>query len=333
MLKPTETVSTDGTMTQKSSAGPGDDSFLAELGQRVRKIRAVRGMSRKVLSEVSHISERYIAQMESGQGNASIILLRRIALATGVPLDELVSEDGAPTGDRAVIRDLLKSASAETLAQVKAVLTGASNAQGSTPAVHVNRVALIGLRGAGKSTLGKMVAEKLGWTFIELNREIEREHGLSITEIFSLYGQDGYRRLEQITLKRLLTLEGPLVLATGGGIVADPITFDMLLSSFFTVWIKASPKEHMARVRKQGDLRPMGNDRSAMDELETILSSREPLYGRARAQLDTSAARWRKALRRSAARSSTIARRIAPSSPVRPALWHEPHRTAARARA
>ncbi len=288
MLKPTETVSTDGAMTQKSSAGPGDDHFLAELGQRVRKIRAVRGMSRKVLSEVSHISERYIAQMESGQGNASIILLRRIALATGVPLDELVSEDGAPTGDRAVIRDLLKSASAETLAQVKAVLTGAAGAQGSSPAVHVNRVALIGLRGAGKSTLGKLVAEKLGWTFIELNREIEREHGLSITEIFSLYGQDGYRRLEQITLKRLLTLEGPLVLATGGGIVADPITFDMLLSSFFTVWIKASPKEHMTRVRKQGDLRPMGNDRSAMDELETILSSREPLYGRARAQLDTS---------------------------------------------
>jgi XRE family aerobic/anaerobic benzoate catabolism transcriptional regulator len=153
-------------------------------------------------------------------------------------------------------------------------------------------VALIGLRGAGKSTVGRLAAERLGWSFVELNQEIESERGFSMTDIFTLYGQDGYRRFEQEALRRIAERPGPMIVATGGGIVAEPATLELLLTRFFTVWMRAAPAEHMARVRQQGDLRPMANDndRSAMSELVTILSSREPLYQRAHAEVDTSGA-------------------------------------------
>jgi XRE family aerobic/anaerobic benzoate catabolism transcriptional regulator len=152
----------------------------------------------------------------------------------------------------------------------------------------VDRVALIGLRGAGKSTLGRLAAKRLRWSFVELNREVEREAGFSMPEIFKLFGQEGYRRWELKALRKICARRDPVILATGGGIVSEAVTFELLLSSFFTMWIKASPEEHMARVRRQGDLRPMANERGAMDELRTILSSREPLYARARAVVDTS---------------------------------------------
>jgi XRE family aerobic/anaerobic benzoate catabolism transcriptional regulator len=154
--------------------------------------------------------------------------------------------------------------------------------------VPVERVALIGLRGAGKSTLGRLAGERLGWPFLELNKEIEAQTGLSIAEVFSLYGQEGYRRLELAALEQVLARKGAMMLATAGGIVAEPITFELLMSSFFTVWVKAKPAEHMSRVREQGDLRPMADDKTAMAELMTILSSREPLYARADAVVDTS---------------------------------------------
>ncbi|MFN5013125.1 helix-turn-helix transcriptional regulator, partial [Bradyrhizobium sp.] len=154
-----------------------------------------------------------------------------------------------------------------------------------------HRVALIGLRGAGKSTLGRLLAEQLGWRFVELNREIERDAGFSVSEVFSLYGQDAYRRFEQAALARIVAEPGPMVLAVGGGIVSDPVTFERLLAEYFCIWIKASPTEHMERVRAQGDVRPMADDSSAMSELVTILKSREALYARARASLDTSGAR------------------------------------------
>jgi XRE family transcriptional regulator, aerobic/anaerobic benzoate catabolism transcriptional regulator len=143
------------------------------------------------------------------------------------------------------------------------------------------------LRGAGKSTLGKMLAKKIGWSFVELNKEIEAQNGLSVAEIIALYGQEGFRRMEQAALGQLLARNELLVLATGGGIVSEPLTFDLILSSFYTIWLKAEPEEHMARVRSQGDLRPMADDRSAMAELRTILLSREPLYARASAVVDT----------------------------------------------
>jgi XRE family aerobic/anaerobic benzoate catabolism transcriptional regulator len=148
-------------------------------------------------------------------------------------------------------------------------------------------IALIGLRGAGKSTLGKMLAKKIGWSFVELNKEIEAQNGLSVAEIIALYGQEGFRRMEQAALGQLLARKELMVLATGGGIVSEPLTFDLILSSFYTIWLKAEPEEHMARVRRQGDLRPMADDRSAMAELRTILLSREPLYARASAVVDT----------------------------------------------
>jgi XRE family aerobic/anaerobic benzoate catabolism transcriptional regulator len=167
------------------------------------------------------------------------------------------------------------------------MLTGAEKHPGS-PGADIDRVALIGLRGAGKSTLGAAAAKVMGWPLVELNKEIERDSGFSIAEVFSIYGQEGYRRFEQACLKQIIDRPGPMILATGGGIVSETLTFDRLLSSFFTIWIKTTPAEHMARVRRQGDLRPMARDRAAMDELTTILQSREPLYERARATVDTS---------------------------------------------
>ena len=261
-----------------------ETSFLEQLGQRVRTMRALRGMSRKVLARVSGISERYIAQLESGKGNVSIVLLRRVSNAMGAHLEDLIPP-GEPSPDWAVIRDLLRKASPGQIAQAKEILAG------QNPLVQRRLsfagIALIGLRGAGKSTLGRMLANKIGWNFVELNKEIEAQNGLSVAEIIALYGQEGFRRMEQAALGQLLARKELTVLATGGGIVSEPLTFDLILSSYYTIWLKAEPEEHMARVRSQGDLRPMADDRSAMAELRTILKSREPLYARASDVVDT----------------------------------------------
>ena len=259
--------------------------FLEQLGQRVRTMRALRGMSRKVLAKVSGISERYIAQLESGKGNVSIVLLRRVSNAMAAHLDDLIPT-GEPAPDWPVIRDLLRQATPDQIAQARDVLSGHVN--GASPQrMAFAGIALIGLRGAGKSTLGKMLAKKIGWRFVELNKEIEAQNGLSVAEIIALYGQEGFRRMEQSALGQLLARRELTVLATGGGIVSEPLTFDQILSSFYTIWLKAEPEEHMARVRGQGDLRPMADDRSAMAELRNILLSREPLYARAAAVVDT----------------------------------------------
>jgi XRE family aerobic/anaerobic benzoate catabolism transcriptional regulator len=287
---------------EKPSALLRDDdgeAYLIELGQRVRRMRAIHGMSRKVLAKASGISERYVAQLESGLGNISIVLLRRAAAAMGASIEDLVVDpQGLPTS-WPLIRDLLRQASPEVTEEVKKFLQNqlSSPSSRSEASAAAHRVALIGLRGAGKSTLGQLAAMQLGWPFVELNKEIERENGLSMTEIFSLYGQEGFRRLELTSLKKVIAHPGPMVLATGGGIVAEPVTFELLLSSFFTIWVTASPAEHMSRVRAQGDLRPMGNDSMAMAELIGILSNREPLYSRAKSVLPTSGAPVEKSLK------------------------------------
>src|SRR6201998_4124659 len=259
--------------------------FLEQLGQRVRTMRALRGMSRKVLAKVSGISERYIAQLESGKGNVSIVLLRRVRNAMPAHLEDLIPS-GEPAPDWPVIRDLLRKATPNQIAQARDILSGyASGAaqRGMSFAV----IALIGLRGAGKSTLGKMLAKKIGWNFVELNKEIEAQNGLSIAEIIALYGQEGFRRMEQAALGQLLARKELTVLATGGGIVSEPLTFDLILLSVYTIWLKAEPEEHIGGVRGKGDLRPMADDRWGMAELRAILRSREPLYARASAVVDT----------------------------------------------
>lgn len=271
-------------MTEQSSP---EDSFLEELGQRVRTMRGLRGMSRKVLAKVSGISERYIAQLESGKGNVSIVLLRRVSDAMGAHIEDLIPT-GEPAPDWPVIRDLLRKATPDQIAHAKDILAGhGSNGASAHRQMPFAGIALIGLRGAGKSTLGRMLAKQIGWSFVELNKEIEQQNGLSVAEIIALYGQEGFRRMEQTALGQLLARKELMVLATGGGIVSEPLTFDLILSSFYTIWLKAEPEEHMARVRRQGDLRPMADDRSAMAELRTILLSREPLYARASAVVDT----------------------------------------------
>jgi XRE family aerobic/anaerobic benzoate catabolism transcriptional regulator len=267
------------------SENPNSETgFLEQLGQRVRTMRALRGMSRKVLAKVSGISERYIAQLESGKGNVSIVLLRRVSNAIGAHLEDIIPAS-EPSPDWPVIRDLLRKATPNQIAQAKDVLAGQGVAARRQTFAGI---ALIGLRGAGKSTLGKMLAKKIGWGFVELNKEIEAQNGLSVAEIIALYGQEGFRRMEQAALERLLARKELMVLATGGGIVSEPLSFELILSSFYTIWVKAEPEEHMARVRRQGDLRPMADDRSAMAELRSILKSREPLYARASAVVDTS---------------------------------------------
>ena len=263
-----------------------ETGFLEQLGQRVRTMRALRGMSRKVLAKVSGISERYIAQLESGKGNVSIVLLRRVSNAMAAHLEDLIPS-GEPAPDWPVIRDLLRKASPNQIAQARDILSGHAGGAAAQRGMSFAGIALIGLRGAGKSTLGKMLAKKIGWSFVELNKEIEAQNGLSVAEIIALYGQEGFRRMEQAALNQLLARKQLTVLATGGGIVSEPLTFDLILSSFYTIWLKAEPEEHMARVRRQGDLRPMADDRSAMAELRTILRSREPLYARASAVVDT----------------------------------------------
>src|SRR6202158_5974245 len=270
-------------MTENPDSEAG---FLEQLGQRVRTMRALHGMSRKVLAKVSGISERYIAQLESGKVNVSIVLLRRLSNAMGAHLEDLIPAT-EPAPDWPVIRDLVRKATPNQIAQAKDILSGQGYGASALRRTSFAGIALIGLRGAGKSTLGKMLAKKIGWMFVDVNKEIESQNGLSVAEIIALYGQEGFRRMEQAALGQLLARKELMVLATGGGIVSEPLTLHLILSSFYTIWLKAEPEEHMARVRGQGDLRPMADDRSAMAELRTILRSREPLYARASAVVDT----------------------------------------------
>lgn len=264
--------------------------FLAELGHRVREMRRIREMSRKTLAQVSGISERYLAQLESGSGNLSIMLLRRVAQATASPIEDLVAETPPPS-DWLVIRELLRRASPVTVQKVKQFLNAEEGGDASLPgiSVMVNRIALIGMRGAGKSTVGRIAAEKLGWQFVEHTKEIETLAGLPIAEIFRLYGQDGYRRFEEKALRDVITRPGPMLFAASSGVVAEPVTYDLLLTSFFTVWVRARPEEHMARVREQGEGPALPSDQT-VEELAAVLASREPLYARSRSALDTSGA-------------------------------------------
>jgi XRE family transcriptional regulator, aerobic/anaerobic benzoate catabolism transcriptional regulator len=250
----------------------------------VREVRARRGLSRKQLAASSGVSERYLAQLEAGQGNISVLLLRQIATALDRPLTELLAEESDEAVELALTTQFLKRLPRQKLAAVRSQLVrDYGNARGE----RMKRIALIGLRGAGKSTLGAKLAKALGVPFVELDREIEREAGTSLSEIFLLYGQAGYRRYERRCLERVLEKNERAVIATGGSIVSESGTFELLLSSCFTVWLKAAPEEHMARVIAQGDTRPMAGNDQAMEDLRRILDGRAMLYRQADVVVDT----------------------------------------------
>jgi XRE family aerobic/anaerobic benzoate catabolism transcriptional regulator len=263
---------------------PDEETFLKLVGERVRRARAGRGMTRRILAQASGVSERYLADLERGAGNASLLVLKQIADAMGTNVAALVADTSRSPDVELIIQRLERlpqAVAATARGMLDRHLAEAEKRQRA-------RIALIGLRGAGKSTIGALLAQRMGAPFIELDREIERSAGVEIADLLSLHGQGHYRALERRTLDAVVASHPRAVIATGGGLVTEPATFDMLLSSCFVVWLKASPEQHMGRVVAQGDLRPMANNPQAMDDLRAILDSRAALYSRADAEIDTS---------------------------------------------
>ena len=263
------------------------DPFLAALGERTRALRSRRGLTRKGLAKAAGVSERHLANVEMGVGNASIQILRQIAQALNCTLAELVGDETASSPEWLMIREILRGRSEPELAQARASLAGVFGAPASE-AARRQRVALVGLRGAGKSTLGRMLAEHWGVPFVELNRSVEAVAGCSLAEIHSLYGPAAYRRYERRALEDTIQRYPRAVIATPGGIVSDPATFNLLLAHCYSVWLRASPEEHMSRVLAQGDTRPMSGNTEAMNDLRRILVSRAAFYSKADQVLDTS---------------------------------------------
>jgi XRE family aerobic/anaerobic benzoate catabolism transcriptional regulator len=263
-------------------AGTGLDPFLISLGERVRRLRAIRGMTRKELARSAGVSERHLANLEHGSGNASILVLRQIAQAFNCVLAELLGDVTTSSPEWLLIRELLHDRSEGDLQRAREALAGLFEDAVTGPRVNrMQQIAIIGLRGAGKSTLGRMLAEDIGYPFVELSNEIERVAGCGIMEIHSLYGATAYRRYERRALEEALQLYPEMVLATPGGLVSEPATMNLMLSRCYAVWVRASPEEHMARVMAQGDFRPMAGNNEAMADLKRILTTREPYYSKA----------------------------------------------------
>lgn len=283
MSAPTSTPSKVSTLHRAVAIPDGD--FLLSLGKRVRELRDRRGMTRKMTAREAELSERHLAQLESGEGNISVILLRRIATALNVSLVELFMPEVEEPAEKRLIQRFLERLPSHRLEDVVFRLM---RDFGEEEKGRRMRIALIGLRGAGKSTLGCKLAAESKIPFVELDSEIEKDTGMPLAEIFSLYGQSGYRAIERRTLEKVLQKHERAVLSVGGGVVSEKETFDYLLSHCYTVWIKAQPEEHMSRVIAQGDFRAMAGSDQAMDDLRRILEAREPLYRKADVCLDTS---------------------------------------------
>jgi XRE family aerobic/anaerobic benzoate catabolism transcriptional regulator len=266
-------------------ASDSNDGFLLSLGKRVRELRNRRGLTRKMMSREADVSERHLAQLEAGEGNVSIVLLRRIATALHVSLAELFAAEAETRHEKVLIQRFLERLPAH---RVEDAMSRLMREFSDEEVARRKRVALIGLRGAGKSTLGVLLGQEMNIPFIELDGEIEKDTGMPLGEIFSLYGQTGYRAIERRSLERVLHEQERAILSVGGGVVSEKETYDYLLSNCYTVWIKARPDEHMARVIAQGDLRAIAVGNQAMEDLRRILEAREPLYRKADMYLDTS---------------------------------------------
>ncbi|WP_206951808.1 helix-turn-helix transcriptional regulator [Trinickia acidisoli] len=263
------------------------DPFIAAMGERVRLLRARRGLTRKALATETGLSERHLANLEAGTGNPSVQVLRQIAATLNCPLAEIIGDVTTSSAEWMLIRELLQGRDPSALQRARAALAQLFEQAPADPHRR-ERIALIGLRGAGKSTLGRMLAQELKAPFIELNRVIEQLAGCPPSEIHSLYGASAYRRYEHRALEAVIAEHPRAVIASPGGLVSEPSTFSMLLGHCFTVWLQATPEEHMRRVVAQGDLRPMSGNREAMDDLKRILAGRGELYGRADMTFDTS---------------------------------------------
>jgi len=243
-------------------------------------------MTRKELAKSAYVSERFLAQLETGHGNISIIRLRRIAHAMGMEVERLAQEKNGDVPEMAGVVALLEKLKPEERRRARAMLLEKFGARSVEE--RRGRIALVGMRGAGKSTLGALLAERIGAPFIELDRRIEQESGVKLSAVFDLYGPAGFHRLEREALERVLETNERFVLATGGSIVNEPETFSRLRSACYTVWLKAKPEEHMQRVIAQGDKRPMAGSQWAMVDLRKILAGREPMYEKADASVNTS---------------------------------------------
>ncbi|MDO9610914.1 MAG: helix-turn-helix transcriptional regulator [Serpentinimonas sp.] len=286
------TVSSNSWHSAKVFTDSTEDSpkhpFLLALGERVRRLRARCGMTRKALAQTAAISERHLANLEYGDGNVSILLLLQVAQALRCPLAELLGDVTTQSAEWLLIRELLEGRDEAALRRVRTTLADLLGT-GSTSGPRSHRVALIGLRGAGKSTLGKMLADDLAYPFLEISREIEKFAGCSVSEIQGLYGQTAYRRYERRAVEEAIQLYPEAVLATPGGLVSDAATFNLLLAHCTTVWLQADPQDHMSRVLAQGDPRPMAASLEAMEDLKNILAGRSELYASAQIQVNTSA--------------------------------------------
>ena len=290
-------------LTVPRSAAAEADAFATEIGRLVRLGRAKRGMTRRQLAQDSGTSERYLAQIEAGQGNPSVIVLKAIAEALDVPIIELLPRTDGRAAALNRVLDVLGRLPPSELPAIAEMIE--RRAAIDLAPDRARRIALVGLRGAGKSTLGRALAAHLRVPFIELNRVIEQDYGASIPDLIEMSGLATFRRYERACLERVVAQHEAAVIATAGGIVSNPETYGLLLYRTHTVWIKARPDEHMRRVMEQGDFRPMAENREAMADLVAILDARRADYARAEAELDTAD----DTVEQSAAKLATIAAR------------------------
>ena len=259
--------------------------ILNNLGHTIRKYRSQRGMNRQTLATKSNISLRYLAQLEVGNGNPSITILKNISYALNITLEHLLFSDSTKNTEVAYIKNKIDH---YTQHQISTLLEFIDNIERKKIVkLNKNRIALIGLRGAGKSTLGNMYSKEYKIPIYEVTKEIEKIGGMNINEVIEFGGQGMYRRLEYTAINNLYKKKKNLIILTGGSIVSEKETFSFLLKNFYTIWIKASPEEHMKRVIKQGDLRPISSNPKAMDDLNNILKERQYLYSKAASIVNT----------------------------------------------